>query len=47
MIRSSTAIAAAAFALDALADEPLLSIVAGIALAIVCLWALAPEGSRR
>lgn len=43
MIRISTAIASAAFVVDA--SEPL-SIAAGFVLAVVCLWALAPERSR-
>jgi hypothetical protein len=42
VIRLGTAIASAAFIVDA--SEPL-SCVVGFALAIVCLWALAPEGS--
>jgi hypothetical protein len=43
VIRLGTAIASAAFVVDA--SEPL-SCVVGFALAIVCLWALAPERSR-
>jgi len=47
MIRLPTVATVAVFAADALDDSVPLSIVAGIALALLCLWALTPGKTDR
>lgn len=43
MIRPTVAACAFAFAADAIDASPLLSLVAGIALAVLSLWAMSPR----